>query len=658
MKIYRPLALFLYTTLAMSFWACDEDETVKPVNKLHADAGPDIQATINEVVTLDATNSSDGNEKPFSFQWTLKTRPDNSAATLSEDATATPKFTPDTEGLYIIELTIRQDNFFKTDRVSVIAKAASNAPVAHELRENITSETTLGDIFEDPAKADYIVTRDLSVAAKLTVAPGVVIEFEENTGLQILPQGILVAKGTSDEHIYFTGKVRRKGYWKGIVFQSSDPANELDHVNVDYAGSNPLPDMGMIKANVALEGGSFSGSAVKISNSSFNASGGYGLYVSGGSQLPYFSANYFNDNIASSIYVPAAQLHNVDFFSHYTGGNGFDGVETGGTLKADSEVAWSYFNDGSKYLVTQDLIVESAVRIGEGAIFEFAKNVMLKVTATGNLDASGSSFKSIVFTAHQKTADNFWKGIFIGSNNPNKLIYSIISHAGYSQMPDMHYKANVAVAPSAKLLVENSTLEKGLGWGVVAEEGSQVNQDIATVNFYDNFVDGYYKLPFSEPETTTLSGQWVDQWSFQNDHLTIAADFYHATSNTWFGGASDPWHMSPASGFGINIHEDGSYVWTIAQYAPWTGECSAYSAEYISGHLQSTATEITFEEDYWRSKFYTSCDPDQNVDTDVQPGRMTLRYQINKVYNMFTGADYWELKIINPDDSFFTYYRK
>lgn len=32
---------------------------------------------------------------------------------------------------------------------------------------------------------------------------------------------------------------------------------------------------------------------------------------------------------------------------------------------------------------------------------------------------------------------------------------------------------------------------------------------------------------------------------------------------------------------------------------------------------ESTATEITFEEDYSRSKFYTSCDPDQNVDTDV-----------------------------------------
>jgi hypothetical protein len=57
--------------------------------------------------------------------------------------------------------------------------------------------------------------------------------------------------------------------------------------------------------------------------------------------------------------------------------------------------------------------------------------------------------------------------------------------------------------------------------------------------------------------------------------------------------------------------------------------------------------------------FYNSCDPGQNVDIDVEPGNMVLQYQISRMYDVWTGdANSWELKIFNPDGSFFTYYRK
>jgi hypothetical protein len=282
---------------------------------------------------------------------------------------------------------------------------------------------------------------------------------------------------------------------------------------------------------------------------------------------------------------------------------------------------------------------------------------MVKVVGNGFLNAAGSAFKPITFTSRHKTQDKFWKGIFFGSaNSSNKLLYTHISYAGSSQMPDMNYKANVAVSPNARATVLNSTLEKGLGWGLVAEEGSEVNQDIATVNYYDDFIDGLYKLPFSDPETTQLTGEWMDSWSFQNSRLTVAGNYYDATSGTWFNGASSPWQMTGTSGFGLKINEDGSYLWTIAEQAPMTG-CGAYSAEYIKGNYQQGTNEIVFTESYWRSKFYNDCAPDQNVDTEVETGTMTLRYEINKMYNLFTGSVSWELKLINPDNSFFTYYR-
>ena len=656
MKIPVLLRLFAFTASLVMISACSDDETLEVINKLHADAGPDQEVIINDVITLDGSNSSDGNNRPFTFHWRLKSKPANSSAILHDIATATPHFTPELAGTYVLELTISSSQFSKSDQVSIVARPANNVPVALELKENITTTTTLHDIFEDPAKADYVVTNDIAVSAALTVSPGVVIEFDADKSLHILPQGSLIAKGTTDKRIFFTGKVRERGYWKGILFESSNPNNELDLAAVEFAGSNPLPDMGTIKANVALAGDATSGAAVKISNSTLDQSGGYGLYVAGNSQLSYFSANYFSNNTGSAVYVPAAQLHQVDFFTHYTGNNGFNGVETGGVISSGGEVTWSYFNDGSKYLVTHDLIIESGVRITEGATFEFADNVMVKVTSSGYLNASGSDFKHITFTAHQKSQDTFWKGIFFASASTlNKLHYAVISYAGSSQMPEMNYKANVAISPSAKVSVLNSTFEKGQGWGLVAEAGADINADIATANFYDDFIDGYYKLPFP-PETTTLTGQWMDSWSFQASRLEIYENYYDATAALWFNGASSPWLMSGDSGFGLKINEDGSYLWTIAEHSPMTG-CNSYSAEYITGNYEQTENEIVFEETYWRSKFVNSCAPDQNVDTDVQSGGMTLRFEINRMYNVFTGAAYWELKLINPDNSFFTYYR-
>jgi hypothetical protein len=650
------LKRFVFAATLLMISACSDDETLEMTNKLNADAGHDQQVIINDVITLDGTNSSNGNNRPFSFQWRLKLKPENSSAILTDITTATPRFTADLAGLYVLELTISSDQFSNSDQVSIVARPADNVPVAMELKENITTARTLHDIFEDPAKADYVVTNDIAVSAALTVAPGVVIEFDEDKSFHILPQGSLIAKGTTDKRIFFTGKVREKGYWKGILFQSNNVNNELDLAAVEFAGSNPLPDMGMIRANVALAGDAFSGAAVKISNSTLDQSGGYGLYVAGRSHLNDFSANYFSNNTGSAVYVPAAQLHRVDFFSHYTGNNGFNGVETGGVINADAEVAWPYFNDGSKYLVTQDLIIESGVRITEGATFEFADNVMVKVASSGHLDAAGSDFRHITFTAHQKSQDTFWRGIFFASASPsNKLHYAVISYAGSSQMPEINYKANVAVSPSAKVSVLNSTFEKGLGWGLVAEAGADVNADIATANFYDDFIDGYYKLPFP-PETTTLTGQWMDSWSFHANRLAMYDNYYDAAAGVWFGGASSPWLMSGDSGFGLKINEDGSYLWTIAEHSPMTG-CNSFSAEYITGNYEQKENQIVFEETYWRSKFVNSCAPDQNVDTNVQPGGMTLRFEINRMYNLFTGAAYWELKLINPDNSFFTYYK-
>jgi hypothetical protein len=114
--------------------------------------------------------------------------------------------------------------------------------------------------------------------------------------------------------------------------------------------------------------------------------------------------------------------------------------------------------------------------------------------------------------------------------------------------------------------------------------------------------------------------------------------------------------MNPKAGFGLKINEDGSYIWTIAKQGPESC-ANSYSAEYILGNITSSGDMLTFQELSWRTKFYAPCNSDANVDMEVEPGKMTLRYQIERMYNVMTYEAYWQLKIYNPDGSFFVYYK-
>lgn len=72
--------------------------------------------------------------------------------------------------------------------------------------------------------------------ATVTVEPGARLEFEGEARLDVA-QGSLVAEGTEQAPIVFTGVDRSKGFWSGLTFQSTG-ANRLAHAEVSYAGAS------------------------------------------------------------------------------------------------------------------------------------------------------------------------------------------------------------------------------------------------------------------------------------------------------------------------------------------------------------------------------------------------------------------------------------
>ncbi len=225
------------------------------------------------------------------------------------------------------------------------------------------------------------------------------------------------------------------------------------------------------------------------------------------------------------------------------GNNGFNGVETRGTVPGTGEVTWPVFADGSSYRLTGDLTVAGGLVLPEGTRLAFGVAAALEVQESGFLAAVGSAAQPVVFTAATPAADGYWGGIVVRSaSDRNRLHHAEVSYVGGKDLPELpNARANVVVTNTGRLSLQQSVVTHGTGWGVVAyrDQGAQVNEDAVVVNQFSDLALGTVKLAaFSE--TTSLVGDWLDAWSF-NQGNAFSDTFYDRATGGWFNGATTPW---------------------------------------------------------------------------------------------------------------------
>ena len=99
----------------------NENNEVAPV----ANAGVNQNVTINAVVALDGSNSSDTNSDTLSYQWMFTSIPENSNATISDENIINPTFIADQEGSYVVQLVV--NNGIVDSRIDTVSITAITA---------------------------------------------------------------------------------------------------------------------------------------------------------------------------------------------------------------------------------------------------------------------------------------------------------------------------------------------------------------------------------------------------------------------------------------------------------------------------------------------------------------------------------------------------
>ncbi len=195
-------------------WSDPDSVTISTTNSTPvANAGPDQTVSIGANVFLNGSASSDADNNPLTYSWSLITKPAGSTATLTSPTTATPSFVADKGGTYVAQLTVN-DGFVSSNPDTVMI-SATNGQIALALQDvtriGVGREATVQVTLPVPAPpSGTTVTLTADNPAALTIGPPATVMFSPGaTVASIVVTGVSAANTTL--------RANAEGYGEGTL---------------------------------------------------------------------------------------------------------------------------------------------------------------------------------------------------------------------------------------------------------------------------------------------------------------------------------------------------------------------------------------------------------------------------------------------------------
>lgn len=131
---------------------------VRPV--AHAGTGGSI--IVGDTAVLNGSLSSDENQDPLAYQWSLTSIPEGSSSAIINPTTTVTTFTPDTPGTYVIQLVV-SDGALTSDpaaiQIQVIALSTAAIEAAQETQEQISTLPPDPAIFKNTNMQNSLINK-------------------------------------------------------------------------------------------------------------------------------------------------------------------------------------------------------------------------------------------------------------------------------------------------------------------------------------------------------------------------------------------------------------------------------------------------------------------------------------------------------------------
>lgn len=340
----------------------------------------------------------------------------------------------------------------------------------------VTDDLTLDGCFD--------VNKNLTVDAKLTIAPGTILRFGEDIGLSFRRGSSFDIVGTESNPISFIGQNPTPGYWAGIsISSSSSLTNEMAHVIIDGGGYVQTADSAGLYMTTASSNDKTS---LIFRDSIIRNSGNYGLVTGRASDFITFENNEIYDNAEGPAYLDIYAVHTLDDSSTY-GDAGNEVIRVSGTRMRPGTLSITTI----PYLFIDSPSFEhndETLSIDAGVTLSFAENKTFWVSSGAVIDVNGTTSAPVVFRGHESLA-GYWEGVKIYSTDKqaNHLTNVVIQDAGRS-------KASLELSTSMStdtnsLSIDGLTVENSANSAVFVGRNSSVNT-CENVNLTADQIDG------------------------------------------------------------------------------------------------------------------------------------------------------------------------
>src|SRR5690554_3214716 len=410
----------------------------------------------------------------------------------------------------------------------------NNTPNPNDCTFEELAETSISSAVTLDGCYDVNANIKVNSSGHLTIAPGSILRFGENYGIDV-DGGKLTAEGSAESGIIFMGQLPNAGFWRGVRFRNSNSiSNKLVYITID-GGGNPDNFNYVDPANLMLSTRS-AGSQTKVilEHATLRNSGAWGLSADAKATISSFVENTLTKNTLGAALMSPPALASLSDDSDYTG-NTVDVLAVSEGILNES-ATWKGIN--VPYRVTGNIGVSgdgNKLVIEAGAEFEFDENRGLDVDSKATLTAVGDAANPIIFRGGNPTP-GFWRGIRFRNTvgTDNKLVHITIDGGGSADNFNYADPANLMLSTRSaggdvRITLEHATLKNSGTWGISADAKASIS------SFVENTLTGNTLGPaLVSPAVLDSLGDASDYSGNTVDLLAVREGMLD-TSATWKG---------------------------------------------------------------------------------------------------------------------------